>query len=105
MDIDGYNLYEGNWVFVVWKWVWLEDLDSRASTPESLHSVNILSVANEKLENGEIVPVKLYPEPDNPVDSKAIAFMCLIANSVWERNGYVVMEVLDEFYEAMSRGK
>ena len=64
-----------------------------------------LSEASRKLEDGEIVPVKLYPEPDNPVDSKAIAFMCQIADSAWERIGYAVSEVLDELHEAMSRGK
>ena len=31
--------------------------------------------------------------------------MCQIADSAWERIGYAVTEVLDEFHEAMSRGK
>jgi len=43
--------------------------------------VHGLSVANKMLEDGESVPVKLYPEPDNPVDSKAIAFMCQIVGN------------------------
>ena len=140
----------------MWKWVWLEDLDSRASTPESQHSNNsssslpppppdspdvttpsesdesdddsipvithavifkcigvhkerryqeILSEASTRLEDGQRVPVKLYPEPDNPVDSKAIAFMCQIVDSAWERIGYAVSEVLDELHDAISGGK
>jgi len=129
--------------------MWLEDLDSRTPTPESLcsnsevppsadspnvstssesdddsipsitHAVifkcigvhkerryqDVLSEASRKLDDGDNVPVKLYPEPDNPVDSKAIAFMCQITGSAWERIGYAVSEVLDELHEAMSRGK
>ena len=33
-----------------------------------------LKTVSELLRDGHNVPVKLFPEPDNPVDSKAIAF-------------------------------
>jgi len=58
------------------------------------------------LEDGESVPVTLYPTPDNPIVSKAIAFMCQIADAASERIGYnMVKEVLDELHEAISIGK
>ena len=31
----------------------------------------------------EQLPVKLYPEPDNPIDSKAIAFIWLFLGKNW----------------------
>ena len=34
VDIEGYHLFRGSQVFVLWNWVWLED--SRSPTPESI---------------------------------------------------------------------
>ena len=50
------------------------------------------------------IPVKLQPEPNNPIDSKAIAFMCKVEND-WERIGYVVQEALDDVHEAINTNK
>ena len=66
---------------------------------------DVLSEASKKLDDGKRVPVKFYPEPDNPVDSKTIAFICQIVDSAWKRIGYAVTEVLDELHEAISGGK
>jgi len=47
------------------------------------------------LEDGESVPVTLYPGPDNPIVSKAITFIRQIADPASERIGYnMVKEVL-----------
>ena len=48
----------------------------------------------------EQVQVTLQPEPDNPVDSRAIAFVTTVDN-VQYTIGYVVREVLDELHEAI----
>ena len=52
------------------------------------------------LQQGRNVDVRLMPEPDNPYDSKAIAFQCKIEGK-WCLIGYVVREVLDIVHEAM----
>ena len=49
---------------------------------------------------GEIVRVKIEPEPTNSYDSKAVSFMCMVEGS-WQRIGYVVRETLDEVHEAI----
>ncbi len=36
----------------------------------------ILEQFRDRIRSGENVPVKLMPEPDNPYDSKAVAFQC-----------------------------
>ena len=48
-------------------------------------------------ENGEIVQVKIEPEPTNPYDSKAI---CKVEGT-WCRIGYIVREVLNEVHQAL----
>ena len=40
----------------------------------------VLISASRKLDNGEHVPVRIRPEPDNPVDARAIAFECNVFN-------------------------
>lgn len=50
------------------------------------------------------VPVRMQPEPTNPVDSRAIAFECLYQGS-WHVIGYVVSELLDEVHLALSQNK
>lgn len=47
------------------------------------------------------VPVELFPERDNPYDSRAIAFKCYVDNS-WTRIGYVVREALDSVHAAIA---
>lgn len=48
---------------------------------------------------GDIVPVNIYPEPNNCYDSKAIAFKCWLEDD-WHRIGYIVKEALDAVHEA-----
>lgn len=65
----------------------------------------LLALASRKLKDNSKVEVKLQPEPDNKYDARAIAFMCKIDDSSWERIGYVVREVLDEVHEAINKKK
>ena len=53
-----------------------------------------LAQVSKYLSKGEIVPVKLLPEPLNPVDTQAVAFICEL-NGEWKQIGYVVHEALD----------
>lgn len=50
------------------------------------------------------VEVKLLPEPGNPYDSKAIAFVAVV-NSKDRRIGYAVREVLDDLHLAICEKK
>ena len=50
------------------------------------------------------VPVKLVPEPLNPHDAGAIAFVCEL-NGKSHTIGYVVGEVLEEVHAAIDRSK
>ena len=43
---------------------------------KELHYQELLALANQKMNKGEGVPVKLQREPSNPYDCNAIAFMC-----------------------------
>ena len=54
------------------------------------------------LREGSDVPVRLRPEPDNPVDANAIAFECQIGSD-WKRIGYVVRDILMEVHEAITK--
>ena len=56
------------------------------------------------MQQGENVEVKLVPEPDNPYDSKAIAFHCKVDGN-WCLIGYVVREVLDTVHQAIKEKK
>ena len=47
------------------------------------------------------VPVLLCPEPDNPVDAKAIAFVVSMSGKK-HRIGYAVTEVVDDLHAAMA---
>lgn len=62
-----------------------------------------LQAARDKREQGEIVPVRLRPEPNNIRDSKAIAFDCCL-DGKWMCIGYVVRELLDEVHDTMNKG-
>ena len=69
---------------------------------KEIHYQEILAAANRKLEKGTKVPVKLDPEPQNKYDNRAIAFVCQIDDTNWERIGYVVSEVLEEVHQAIN---
>ena len=60
-----------------------------------------LERTNELLREKKDVTVALFPEPTNPVDSKAIAIKCELDNSQWHRIGYIVHEALDDVHEAL----
>ena len=54
------------------------------------------------IKEGKEVPIRLQPEPDNPVDCNAIAFQCCVHND-WSRVGYVVQEALPEVHDAIQK--
>ena len=117
-------------VLIVWKWSWEEDdgeaettaLSEQEESSESLlsdteaesHSLvfkcigstkesiyqETLKRATQLQDKGENVPVRVHHEPDNPMDSKAIAFECQIENQ-WKVIGYVVREALDATHRAL----
>ena len=82
--------------------------DNQRDDPVATHSVifkcmgtvkkrkyqEILAVVSLKIHNGETLPVRLRPEPNNSKDSNAIAFDCQI-ESYWEKIGFVVHEALN----------
>ena len=61
-----------------------------------------LELAKKNLKDGNSVAVKLNPEPDNPYDSKAIAFLCKIDDGEWKRIGYVVKEAANDVHAALN---
>ena len=117
-------------VLIVWKWTWEEDYgeaeatatseqeDNSDSLPSDVeaesHSLVFKCIGSTKnsvyqealkraaklQDEGENVPVRVHHEPDNPMDSKAIAFECHIENE-WKVIGYVVREALDAIHEAL----
>ena len=90
-----------------------EDSDeTRCSTPvehtvtfkcigctHDIHAQRTLQKVSVLLDDNEIVPVNIYPEPSNPYYNKAIAFKCWI-DEEWHRIGYIVCEALDDVHEA-----
>lgn len=65
----------------------------------------LLALAKRKSTKDDVnILVKLQPEPNNPIDTKAIAFMCKAENN-WERIGYVVQEALDDVHEVINTNK
>ena len=65
-----------------------------------LHAQEVLRYTSEQLHNGNVVPVKIFPEPSNQYD-KAIAFKCWM-NDDWHRIGYIVREALDTVHDALN---
>ena len=63
---------------------------------------NALAQVSKYLSKGETVPVKLLPEPLNPVDTQAVAFVCEL-NGEWKPIGYVVREALDDVNEGLKK--
>ena len=59
----------------MWEWIWLEDLDSRASTPEILDSNG--SMSNSVLQTDNSPDVTTYSEYDDdsiPAITHAVIF-------------------------------
>jgi hypothetical protein len=69
------------------------------TTREKQYQETLRIISN--LKPVEQVEVKLQPEPHNPVDSKAIAFVATVENKQY-RIGYAVREVLDELHQVIS---
>jgi hypothetical protein len=63
-------------------------------------SQEVLAMVAQKLKKQEQVDVRLRKEPNNPKDSRAIAFDCKLT-SKWERIGYVVTEALNSVHHEM----
>ena len=59
-----------------------------------------LEKAAELIQQGQNVEVELVLEPENPHDSRAIAFKCKVDGKWWVI-GYVVREVLDVVHQAI----
>ena len=68
-------------------------------TKESQYQ-HILQKAQNLIDDHQNISVKLCPEPDNPFDHKAIAFMCKI-DGKYQRIGYVVKEVQEAVQAAL----
>ena len=60
----------------------------------------VLCIASRKLGKEDEVTVRIRPEPDNPVDSRAIAFECKVQDE-WELIGYVVREAVESVHDAL----
>ena len=58
----------------------------------------------EKLDRGEEVKVKIAPEPTNPYDSNAIAFLCFVDQKM-TRIGYIVREALPYVHHAIKENQ
>ena len=54
------------------------------------------------IKEGKDTPVRLKPEPENPVDANAISFECRIQED-WKKIGYVVQETLTVVHDAITR--
>ena len=63
---------------------------------------DVLEKCRDAMQDGQDVPVRLTPEPENPFDSRAIAFMCFI-DEQWYRIGYVVSEILEDVHQSLAR--
>ena len=72
-------------------------------TRDSLYQT-VLQQVKYRMKDGETVQVKLKPEPDNPYDTRAIAFQCLHQDT-WQTIGYVVIEACEEVHTAIEERK
>ena len=63
----------------------------------------VLQRARDIRSRGSPVSVKLVHEPQNPCDSRAIAFKCEV-DGKWQTIGYVVSELLEEVHAAINAG-
>ena len=67
-------------------------------------SQTALKVISELTGDVKQVPVIICPEPDNPVDSEAVAFRAKISGK-WHTVGYVVREALPHVHMALQGNK
>ncbi len=93
-----------------------DDTDADEISPSDTHTVTFkcigasrsanyqapLKKASALLREGHSVPMKLVAEPDNPVDSKTIAFKCQIGEK-WFTIGYIVSEALDHVHKEITK--
>ena len=91
----------------------MSDDETYCSTPEKQHTVtfkcigavhdphaqDVLRQVSDLLDDNNVVPVNIFPEPSNPFDSRAIAFKCW-RDEDWQRIGYVDREVLDLLHDS-----
>ena len=68
-------------------------------TPESQVALKTIS---ELLASGNHVPVDLFPEPQNPYDSRTIVFKAML-NGDWHSIGYVVREIMEYVHSAIEK--
>ena len=62
----------------------------------------VLQQICELSKDGHIVPVNIFCEPENPIDSEAIAFRAHVSNK-WQTIGYVVREALPHVHDAIRK--
>lgn len=67
---------------------------------KDITSQQALEKASELLSCSKPVKVELQPEPHNPKDAQAIAFVCYLDEKPY-RIGYVVHEVLEDVHDAI----
>lgn len=72
------------------------------SLKEPIYQSTLKEVA-ESLRRDEDVPIDIIPEPNNPWDKKAIAFVCTL-DKKQQRIGYVVRECVNAVHNALSNG-
>ena len=56
---------------------------------------------SQLIQDGQEVPVNIYPEPDNPYDAKTIAFKCWVDDE-WHWIGYIIREALDSVHNVIA---
>ena len=71
-------------------------------TTKSACYQSVLKKVTDELADHKDVLVQLSPEPTNPVNSKAIAFICYIEES-WQVIGYVLKGLLPCVHDVLSR--
>lgn len=72
-------------------------------TKEQSYQETLAAIA--QIQNrGEVVTCKIVPEPNNPVNAKAIAIKCKV-DEIWCTVGYIVREALKEVHEALQKNE
>ena len=71
-------------------------------TRDSLYQ-ETLKNAFSVIKKGNGACIRVIPEPDNPYDSHAVAFECLI-DGLWRVFGYVIKELSDHVLDAITNG-
>lgn len=62
----------------------------------------MLIAASRKLDNGENVPIYIWPEPGNLKDARTITFDYMVS-SKWQRIGYIVQEAVEAVHDALKK--